>query len=72
VSASYLPLHDPDGVDPMPGSFADALRMAREYVAEVAASNIHDHAEMVKAASGLDYRLRALIVAVDAERGERL
>lgn len=71
MSASYSPLHDPDGVDPMPASLADALQLAREYVDQVAAADIHDHTAMVKAASGLNYRIRALIAAVDAELGNR-
>jgi hypothetical protein len=45
------------------------LRLAREYLAEVAAANIHDPQAMVKAAAGLDHRLRALIAALDAEGG---
>ncbi|MDX3571947.1 hypothetical protein [Streptomyces sp. ID05-47C] len=71
MSISYTPLHDPDGVDPLPASLAIELRLARECAERVAAADIHDHTEMVKAAAGLDYRLRALIAAVDAERGER-
>ncbi|MEH0543281.1 hypothetical protein QA802_09405 [Streptomyces sp. B21-105] len=68
---SYRPLHDPAGVDPTPASLAIELRLAREYVEQVAAADIHDHNDMVKAASGLDYRLRALLAAVDAERGNQ-
>lgn len=71
MSASFSPLHDPDGVDPMPASLADELLLARGFVDQVAAADIHDHTAMVKAASGLDYRIRALIAAVDAERGNR-
>lgn len=68
---SYHPLRDPAGVDPTPMSLAIELQLAREYVERVAAADIHDHTEMVKAASGLDYRLRALLAAMDAERGNR-
>lgn len=71
MSASYSPLHDPDSVAPMPASLADELQVAREFVDQVAAADIHDHTAMVKAATGLDYRIRALIAALDAERGNR-
>jgi hypothetical protein len=71
MTSTYTPLHDPDGVGPMPGSLDDVLRMARERAAQVAEENVHDHTAMVKAAATLDYWLRALIAAVDAERGER-
>ena len=71
MSTSYGPLHGPDGIDPIPASLDGELRLAREYVAKIATANIQDHGEMVRVAVGLDYQLRALIAAVDAERGER-
>ena len=71
MSASYDPLHDPDRTDPIPASLDDELRLARACVAELATANIHDHGAMVQTASALNYRIRALIAAADAERGER-
>lgn len=66
---SYDPLHGPDMEPPFPASLDVELRLAREYLDQVAVANIHDPQSMVKAAAGLDHRLRALVAAVDAERG---
>ncbi|MFM9589855.1 hypothetical protein ACKI1J_14970 [Streptomyces scabiei] len=68
--SSYDPLREPDAETPLPASVDGELRLAREYVASVASANIHDHKAMVKAAVGLDHRLRGLIAALDTERGE--
>lgn len=70
MTTSYTPLHGPDEEPPFPGPVESELKLAQKRLAEVAAANIHDHTEMVKAAAGLDYRLRALVAAVTAERGE--
>lgn len=70
--SSYDPLHDPDSEVPVvPASVEGELRLARELLDDLAALNIHDHRAMVKAASSLDYRLRSLVAAVTAERGDR-
>ncbi len=68
--SSYDPLREPDAGTPLPTSVDVELRLAREYADKVARTNIHDRTAMLKAAVGLDYRLRALIAALDAERGE--
>lgn len=68
---SYDPLREPDAARPFPASVDNELRISRRYLNEVAGVNIHDHTAVVKAAVGLDYRLRALIAAIEAERGER-
>lgn len=72
MSADYTPLNDPekDGT-PFAASLDIELKLSREYLDEAAGANIHEHTAMVKAAAGLDYRLRALVAAVTAERGER-
>lgn len=68
---SYNPLHNPDHDGPTYAAPVDIeLQLARAELAEAATANIHDHTAMVKAATGLDYRLRALVAALDAERGE--
>ncbi|MEU1444671.1 hypothetical protein [Streptomyces mirabilis] len=67
---SYDPLHGPDEHPPAPASLDGELKLARRLLAEVAGANIHDHTAMLKAAAGLNYRLRSLIAALDAERGE--
>ncbi|MHB9862163.1 hypothetical protein [Streptomyces sp. YIM S03343] len=69
-SASYDPLHGPTDTPPYHGTFAQELDTIRQYLDQVATANIHDHTAMVKAAVGLDYRVRALLAALDAERGE--
>jgi hypothetical protein len=69
MSISYTPLHNPDTNPPFAASVETELRLARDYLDKAAETNIHDHTEMVKAASGLNYRLRALVAALDAERG---
>ncbi|MFE9921584.1 hypothetical protein ACFYQA_08375 [Streptomyces sp. NPDC005774] len=68
--ASYDPLSTPD-TEVAPAPLERELQAAREYLAQVAAANIHDHQAMVKAAACLHYRLQSLIAAVNAEQGER-
>lgn len=68
---AYDPLHGPDEVPSTPADLDVELRVTRGYLAEVATANIHDHTAMVKVATGLDYRLRALVAAVEAERDAR-
>lgn len=70
ASTSYTPLFDPekDGrayVEPVDA----ALRRAREVLEEKATANIHDKDEMLRAAVGLEMRLRALVAALDKEAG---
>ncbi|WP_405474781.1 hypothetical protein [Streptomyces canus] len=54
----------------LPGPLAIETRLAREYLDRAADANIHDRDAMLRAATGLEYRLRALLAALDAERGE--
>ena len=68
---SYTPLHGPDEKPPFPASLEGELRLTREYLDKVATANIHDHTAMLRAATGLDHRIRSLLAALDAERGER-
>jgi hypothetical protein len=70
VSTSYDPLHGPDDEPPFPTSLDGELKLTRQYLDKVATANIHDHTAMLKAAAGLDYRIRSLVAALDAERGE--
>lgn len=67
---AYDPLHGPDEEPASPASLNGEVKLARELLAEAAAANIHDHTAMLKAAAGLNYRLRSLLAALDAERGE--
>ncbi|WP_371646467.1 hypothetical protein [Streptomyces mirabilis] len=68
--AVYDPLHGPDEEPPFAASLGIEVKLARQLLAEVATANIHDHTAMLKAAAGLNYRLRSLVAALDAERGE--
>jgi hypothetical protein len=70
VSTSYDPLHGPDEEPPFPASLDIELKLTRDYLGRVATANIHDHTAMLKAATGLNYRIRSLVAAVDAERSE--
>ncbi|MGW6454985.1 hypothetical protein ACWF94_03520 [Streptomyces sp. NPDC055078] len=63
-----MPLHDPERdarswVPPVD----IARKTARKVLAERASANIHDHTEMLSAAAALDYVLRDLLAALDAE-----
>ncbi|MFM9681125.1 hypothetical protein [Streptomyces brasiliscabiei] len=47
-----------------------ALAMAREALARSANMNVHSPSQMHLAAVDLDFMLRQLVIALDAERGE--
>ena len=64
----YTPLRAPEAAPATPGPLDSELWLARNFLDEVAEANVHNPADMIKAAAGLDYRLRALLVALDAER----
>ncbi|MFD9515924.1 hypothetical protein [Streptomyces sp. NPDC059979] len=68
TTAVPSPLHDPErdsqGWTP---PLDVALRSARDTLAQTAATDIHDHHELIKAAASLDYVLRDLVAALDAE-----
>ena len=67
---AYTPLYGPDDAKPCPAPADIELRLARDLVAKLAATNIHDHTAILKAAVSLDHRLRSLICALDADRGD--
>lgn len=73
MAGKHTPLYDPDR-DGRPAECAPPLdrarRSAREVLDEKAGANIHDHDEMIRAAVGLEMRLRGLLAALDAEEGE--
>jgi hypothetical protein len=72
VSTSYNPLRDQVArAQVIPGPLDVEVRLAREYLDCAADANIHDRDAMLRAASGLEYRLRSLLAALDAERGEQ-
>ncbi|MFI6249016.1 hypothetical protein [Streptomyces sp. NPDC051016] len=67
----YDPLYDPAKDPGVPVLSADGQRrLARGLLDELAALNIHDHSQMVRAAASLDFRMRCLLASLDAELGE--
>ncbi|MFC8176547.1 hypothetical protein [Streptomyces sp. NPDC057325] len=64
------PLYDPERAAPLvPVSVDAARRLAHEDLAECARADIRSHGAMLVAATPLDYRLRSLLAALDAEEG---
>jgi hypothetical protein len=66
--SGYTPLHAPEAdargyVPPL----RQAIDKARKVLDEKATANIHDHDEMIRAATGLDYVLRDLLAALDRD-----
>lgn len=68
--SSYEPLHGPDDLSPAPESLGVEIATARRIIGETSVLNIHDHMDMLKAAVALNCRVRGLLAALDAERGE--
>ncbi|MCY0926909.1 hypothetical protein OTB20_11980 [Streptomyces sp. H27-H1] len=68
TTAVSEPLHDPERDSRSWTPPVDiALGAARDALARTASADIHDHNDMVRAAAGLDYALRGLVAALDAE-----
>lgn len=69
AAPAYAPLYNPatDESSYTP-PVSTALTVARAFLDEAATTNIHDHAAILKTAAGLEYRLRQLVAALDAER----
>lgn len=70
MTTAYDPLHGPDDTTPEPASLGIEIAVTRRILAETAALNIHDRRDLLKAAVALDCRVRGLLAALDAERGE--
>lgn len=68
---AYDPLHGPDDVTPAPASLDIEVAVTRRILDETAALNIHDAADMCKAAFALNARIRCLLAAIETDRGER-
>lgn len=66
----YDPLHEPGKEPPGPFDLDVEIAVTRRILNETASLNIHNDADMVKAAFDLNNRVRALLAAVEAERGE--
>lgn len=66
----HEPLREP-GYTPLEvGSVAVELAVTRQILDETAPLNIHSHTDMLRAAVALDCRVRAMVAALEAERGE--
>ncbi|MET8409681.1 hypothetical protein ABZV34_16565 [Streptomyces sp. NPDC005195] len=64
-------LREPNYVTPDAFPLDLEIGITRHVLEEIAACNIHSHDDMLHAAVTLDCRVRALLAALDAERGER-
>jgi hypothetical protein len=71
MSAVYDPLHTPDSAPSGPFSLDVEIAVTRRILDETADLNIHDDNAMRTAAFALNARVRVLLAALDAERGER-
>ncbi|MGW2591972.1 hypothetical protein ACWCXC_17135 [Streptomyces sp. NPDC001515] len=69
-TGAYSPLYDEqrDGT-PALLSLHHAVDLARQALAESAATNIHDSDQTLRTAVRLECRLRALVATLDAEAG---
>lgn len=68
----YDALYSPDdSVTPDVYSVDNALLLARTSLERCAGRNIHSYGHMATAASELDFTLRLLVAALDAERGDQ-
>jgi hypothetical protein len=68
---AYDPLREPGYAHPEPESLDVEIAVTRRILDETAPLNIHSPGDMLKAAVALDCRIRGLLAALDAERGER-
>ena len=68
--SAYDPLHDPEKKAPAPASLDVEIAVTWRILDETAGLNIHDNVDMQKAAFSLNARLRRLLAAIEAERGE--
>ncbi|MFG3323744.1 hypothetical protein ACGF3J_37435 [Streptomyces sp. NPDC048171] len=71
MSTAYDPLYDPAKAPEGPFDLDVEVAVTRQILAETAGLNIHDDVAMMSAAFSLNARLRCLLAAVEAERGEQ-
>lgn len=71
MSTYYDPLHDPGKTPPVTASLDIEIAVTRQILEETAGRNIHSDSDMRSAAFALNCRIRALLAAIEAERGER-
>ncbi|WP_409469091.1 hypothetical protein [Streptomyces sp. HC307] len=68
---AYDPLHGPDDVTPEPATLDVEIAVTRRILDETVGLNIHSGRDMLQAAVALNARVRALLAAIEAERGGR-
>ncbi|MET8693611.1 hypothetical protein ABZV65_13830 [Streptomyces bauhiniae] len=71
MSDSYDALREPGYTPEVILPVDSELAITRRVLEETAPLNIHSRDDMLQAAVALDCRVRALVAALDAERGER-
>ncbi|WP_327268790.1 hypothetical protein OG233_14030 [Streptomyces sp. NBC_01218] len=70
MSDAYTPLFDPEtDTAPVVGPVDLALNLARNTLAALAPTNIHNESAVLQAAVRLEIRLRALVAALDQQAG---
>ncbi|MFJ1653676.1 hypothetical protein ACIOC2_20260 [Streptomyces sp. NPDC088337] len=70
MSTPYDPLHEPGETTPVPASLDVEIAATRRILDETADRNIHSYGDMLSAAVALNVRVRSLLAAIEAERGE--
>ncbi|NEA61340.1 hypothetical protein [Streptomyces sp. SID12488] len=70
MSTPYDPLREPGYTTTGFESLEAEIAVTRRILDETAPLNIHSSEDMLKAAVALDCRVRGLLAALDAERGE--
>ncbi|NEA67531.1 hypothetical protein [Streptomyces sp. SID12488] len=70
MSTPYDPLREPGYTTADFGSLEAEIAVTRRILDETAPLNIHSNDDMLKAAVALDCRVRGLLAALDAKRGE--
>lgn len=68
--AAYDPLHNPDRTPAGPFNLEVEIAVTHRLLNETAGLNIHSNDDMLTAAASLNARLRTLLAAIEAERGE--
>ncbi|MFD4259976.1 hypothetical protein ACFWR9_20745 [Streptomyces sp. NPDC058534] len=71
MSTAYDPLYDESRAPAGPFDLDVEVAVTRQILDETAGLNIHSDVDMMKAAFSLNARLRCLLAAVEAERGEK-
>lgn len=68
---AYDPLHEPGKTPAGPFDLSVEIAATRRVLDETAGLNIHDADHMLQAAFALNARTRALLAAIETDRGER-